>query len=246
MSDRTGTEKLRNLVFRCQQGDARSYGEIVDRFKDMAYGYAYAILGDFHLAEDAAQEAFAEAWRCPHNIEVPEAFPGWFKRIVFKQCERLTRKKDPVVQMESADGVPSQTGDPVRTVMRTDMKERVLAAVRGLPEAQRTVTTLFYINGYSHEEIAGFLDVPVGTVKSRLHSSRKRLKERTELITASKTDEEPKSSISPSTEFWNNGFRSEACWLSDYFPEMVSPRNRTQGKMLVPKSTRSAEMPPIF
>lgn len=65
------------------------------RFQDMAYGYAYAVLNDFHLAEDAAQEAFVEAHGCLPNLEHPQAFPAWLKRIVFKHCDRLTRGKRP-------------------------------------------------------------------------------------------------------------------------------------------------------
>ena len=57
-------EELKSLVLRAQAGDLEACGEIVERFQDMAYGYAYSVLGDFHLAEDAAQEAFIEAYRC--------------------------------------------------------------------------------------------------------------------------------------------------------------------------------------
>ena len=86
-------ETLESLVERAQSGDQNAYGEIVRRFQDMAYGYAYAILGDFQLAEDAAQEAFIEAYHCLPNLREPRAFPGWFKRVVFGRCNRLIRGK---------------------------------------------------------------------------------------------------------------------------------------------------------
>src|SRR5215213_732397 len=71
----------------------RSFGEIVARFQDMAFACAFAILNDFYLAEDVAQEAFIVAWQKLDQLKDPKAFPGWFKSIVFTQCNRLTRGK---------------------------------------------------------------------------------------------------------------------------------------------------------
>ncbi len=172
-------EKLQSLVTRGRAGDVDAYGEIVRRFQDMGYGYAYSILGDFHLAEDAAQEAFIEAYRCLGNLREPAAFPGWFRRIIFKHCDRLTRRKEiPAASLEAAVEVASPARQPSQAAEDREMRDKVLAAIRSLPEQQREVTTLFYINGYSQNDIAEFLEVPAGTVKSRLTASRNRLKER--------------------------------------------------------------------
>lgn len=162
-----------------QKGDVSAYGEIVRRFQDMAYGYAYAILGDFQLAQDAAQEAFIEAYRQLADLKEPKAFPGWLKRIIFKHCDRLTRgKRILTVPLEEAMGEQSPMDGPDRRVERMEMKDEVLAAIQSLPDNQRVATTLFYINGYSQSEVADFLEVPVSTVKKRLHDSRRKLKER--------------------------------------------------------------------
>jgi len=172
-------QELGPLVERVQAGDLAAYGDIVRRFQDMAYGYAYSILGDFHLAQDAAQEAFIQAYRDLRALRTSDAFPGWFRRIVFKQCDRIRRKR-PTTQPLPADGgepVSGETGPPEAAEKR-ELRDCVLAAVRKLPEHQRTVTTLFYINGYTVNDIADFLEAPAGTVKRRLHDSRKRLKER--------------------------------------------------------------------
>jgi RNA polymerase sigma factor (sigma-70 family) len=69
----------------------RAFDQIVRQYQDLAYGYAYAVLGEFELAEDAAQETFLAAWRSLDQLREPEAFPGWLKRIVLTQCSRLTR-----------------------------------------------------------------------------------------------------------------------------------------------------------
>lgn len=172
-------EELVSLVLNAQNGDAEAYSRLVGRFQDMAYGYAYAILGDFHLAEDATQEAFIEAYRGLPGLQAPLAFPAWFKRIVFKHCDRLTRRKNPpLVLLDDALAYVSESPSPAEMVERHEVAERVQAAIQALPVGQRLVTTLFYIDGYTQNEIADFLEVPAKTVKSRLHSSRQRLKER--------------------------------------------------------------------
>ena len=164
---------------RAQSADLEAYGEIVRRFQDMAYGYAYSILGDFHLAEDAAQEAFIDAYRRLDQLREPAAFPGWFRKICFKHCDRMTRGRCvPTGPLDAGATVASQAAGPAEAAERHEMKDAVLEAIRSLPEGERTATTLFYINGYSQKEIADFLEVPVTTVNNRLHASRKRLKER--------------------------------------------------------------------
>src|SRR5215813_7974873 len=80
------------LIVRVRDGDADAYDIVVHRFQDMAVGYGYSILHDFQLAEDAAQEAFFEAHRCLASLRDPAAFPGWFRRIVFKHCDRIMRR----------------------------------------------------------------------------------------------------------------------------------------------------------
>lgn len=172
-------EELASAIISAQQGDLEAYGRIVQRFQDMACGYAYSILGDFDLAEDAAQESFIQAYRQLGNLREPQAFASWFRRIVFTQCTRLTRRKQlDILPLEDAAAMPSSDPSPTELLEQNELSQKVLDAITGLPEAERTVTTLFYINGYSHNDIAGFLDVPVSTVKSRLHTSRNRLKER--------------------------------------------------------------------
>ena len=171
-------DALHELVTRAREGDADAFAAVVRRFQDMAVGYGYSILHDFQLAEDAAQEAFFEAYRTLSSLREPAAFAGWFRRIVFKQCDRITRRHTVVtvpidVANESAHAPIvsgfSRTGDEER-------KAQVLDAMRHLPEHERSTMTLFYIGGYSMEEVATFLEVPVSTIKGRLHSARERLR----------------------------------------------------------------------
>ena len=77
-------QALTDLIRRAQRGDLNAFDVIIQRFRDMAVAYAYSILGDFHLAEDAAQEAFVQAYQDLKQLRKPQAFPSWFRRIVFK------------------------------------------------------------------------------------------------------------------------------------------------------------------
>lgn len=168
-------DTLETLVVRVQGGDLAAYGELIGQFQDMAVGYAYSILGDFHLAQDAAQEAFIQAYRDLKQLKVPRAFPAWFRKVVFRQCDRFTRgNRVAVVPLDAVGDLPGRKDE----TMDSDLSEKVLAAIQGLPKPERTVTTLFYINGYTQKDIAGFLNVPEATVNNRLHKARNRLKER--------------------------------------------------------------------
>jgi RNA polymerase sigma factor (sigma-70 family) len=155
----------------------RAFDAIVRQYQDLAYGYAYAVLGQFELAEDAAQEAFLTAWRSLDQLREPEAFPGWLKRIVLTQCSRLTRGKQlDLVPLSSAAELPSLGPDPYRAAEQSELRARVATEVQALPENERVVTTLFYISEYSLKEIAVFLELPVTTVKKRLWSARQKLR----------------------------------------------------------------------
>ena len=170
-------EELATLVVEAQEGDLDTYGVIVRRCQGMALATAYARLQDRHLAEDAVQEAFVQAYRDLKHLRTPAAFPGWLKRIVLKYCDRATRgKKLPTLGLECAAEVRSTVPGPDDELHRKELRQRVLDAVQALPQHQRTTTQLFYVDGYSQKEVAAFMEVPVTTVKKRLHDARKRLK----------------------------------------------------------------------
>ena len=180
-------------VCRAREGDIEAYAAIVRQFRDMACGYAYSLLGDFHLAEDATQEAFVQAYRDLKMLSAPRAFPGWLKRIVFKHCDRITRgKRAPLTRLTDASQAVGHSPDPSAAVAKQEMAERVLAAVAALPKRERTVATLFYVNGYSRRTIAEFLEAPLTTVDNRLHAARKRLREK---MARSAIDDEMKKRI---------------------------------------------------
>ena len=172
-------EELTTLVMAAQGGKRDAFGEIVERFQDMAYAVGYARLGDAHLAEDIAQEAFLEAYINLTKLQEPAAFPGWFRTIVFRQCQRVMRRKQPaLVPLEAMMGASTTEPGPMTVAETKDTQEFVHQTIMALPERERQVTLLFYITDYSQKEIADFLGVRVSTVKNRLFSARNHLRER--------------------------------------------------------------------
>ncbi len=171
-------EELEALLLRVQDGETDAYAPVVQRLQDMALAYGYAVLGDFHAAEDAAQDAFVEAYRDLPKLRAPRAFPAWFRKIVLKHCDRRTRRKRvAVIPLTSAAELVEPMADPAQVVERQELQATLKAALQSLPEHERVVTTLFYVNDYSYRDIAAFLGVPITTIKNRLHAARSHLRE---------------------------------------------------------------------
>lgn len=170
-------ENLTGLIVAARKGDNEAFELVVRRFQDLAVGYAYTQLGDWQEAEDAAQEAFLAAWIGLMKLRDAAAFPGWFRRIVYTQANRRLRVKQPMaVSLEQVAEIA--VADGAGRMEQTPAADAVAAALESLPEAQRTVALLHYMNDFRQREIAAFLEIPVGTVKSRLYHARKQLKER--------------------------------------------------------------------
>ncbi len=177
--------EARALVLKATDSDAtlaerqEAFGGLVGAFQDMAYACAYAVLGDFGLAEDAAQEAFISAWQKLSQLRQPEAFPGWVRRIVLTECNRLTRRKRlRFASLEDGEDVPSIVDSPQTVIERDELKKTVRAAIEELPENERMVVTLFYLQEHSQRDIGAFLELPMTTVAKRLYSARVRLRDK--------------------------------------------------------------------
>ena len=150
----------------------------------MAVGYAYSVLGDWQQAEDAAQEAFIRAYYSLHSLRDAAAFPGWFRRIVFTESNRTLRsRRSLTVSLDQVAEVAVATGFNVSDLIeQRELTDAIYAAVNTLPDKQRDAILLYYMSGFSQQEVAVFLDVPVATIKTRLHYARKQLKQRIEQL----------------------------------------------------------------
>ena len=163
------------MVTRAQQGDARAFDALVRRFQNPAVAYARTLLRDPAAAEDAAQEAFVQAWRDLPRLSEPAAFGSWLRRIVFKFCDRARRSDRPTLPLAETLPLPRDQ-EPGAVVERADEAAKVRAAIDALPCPQREAILLYYLTGHDVKEIAAFFSLPPSAVKNRLHAARKRLR----------------------------------------------------------------------
>jgi RNA polymerase sigma factor (sigma-70 family) len=167
------------LVTLAREGDRSAFTRLVHRFQDFAVACAYARLGDPEAARDAAQEALVDGYLHLAQLREPAAFPGWLRRIVFKHCDRLVRGTRPAIA--SLDRV-AELGDDAPSASEAlaigEEQARLRAALEALPEQERTLLALQYLGGQGQREIAFLLELPLTTVKKRLHTARRRLRER--------------------------------------------------------------------
>ncbi|WP_420643710.1 RNA polymerase sigma factor [Candidatus Leptofilum sp.] len=175
--------ELAQLVQTARSGRAKTeirqqaFAELVSRFYETAFRWAFSRLHDADLAQDAVQEAFVVAYQKLHQLQQPEAFAGWFKQIVLSQTYRLLRDTRPLAQaINLSQDIITQEPGPVALVENDELKARVMTAVQALPEKEQVVTQLFYLNGYSQKEIARLLELPLTTVKKRLQYARRNLR----------------------------------------------------------------------
>lgn len=167
------------MVEDAREGDQAAFTALALHYQEMALGYALSILGDFHLAQDATQEALFAAYRGMRSLEDPARFPAWLRGIVRFQCIRVRRRRfADLASLDATWDMPAGVPGPEQQLEMKEGFHRVLAAIRSLPEPQREVAMLFYIKDYSHREIAAFLELPATTVNNRLHAARKALRGR--------------------------------------------------------------------
>ncbi len=170
------SEDVAQLVTRAQTGSYEAFDVLVRRFQDMAVGYAFHVIGDFHLAEDAAQEAFIGAWTDLPRLRDQAAFPGWFRRLVFMRCSRQTRAlKRGLVVAADLDLLADPTPGADDALDVQDHRQQLYRAMAVLPDQERLVTVLFYIGRHTHGEIGDFLGLSPDTVNNRLRAARGRL-----------------------------------------------------------------------
>lgn len=172
-----GETPMQQWIERAKQGNREAFDLIVRRFEAMAYAVAYERLRDSHLAEDAVQEAFAEAFIHLRKLKEADAFPGWFKTIVIRQCHRLVRRKrHPTVPFDQlAQTIGRQPSVP-EIVERKEMQQCLHDSIAALSSNLRVTVQLFYFHGYSLPEISAYLGTPVPVLKKRLFDARAKLK----------------------------------------------------------------------
>jgi RNA polymerase sigma factor (sigma-70 family) len=166
------------LVALAARSENSALAELYDRYGRTAYGLAFRILRDQTLAEDAVQEAFLAVWRTASRF-VPERGKAstWILTLVHRRAVDVVRREQRR-RSESLDRAPEPAVEGVEEDAWLRLqRERVQAALRNLPDAQREALELAYYGGFSQSELAERLGQPLGTIKSRMFTGLSRMRE---------------------------------------------------------------------
>lgn len=167
------------LIKRAKHGDSAAYGELVSWHYDGVIRVVYHLCGDAQVAQDAAQDAFIRAWSKLGEYQPRGPFRSWVYRIAANAALDALRRK-PGERLDDGEGPGSlteRTPGPEAAYLEKERAQALQAAVRALPAAARAVLVLREYGELSYEEIAAALDIPAGTVMSRLSYARGRLRE---------------------------------------------------------------------
>ncbi len=170
------------LIAEALSGNSGAFGMLVERYQDRLYNTMVHVVGSAEDARDVVQDAFVQAFVKLETFQQSAAFYTWLYRIAFNLAMSRLRRKKPTVSVEQ---VRESTGlDPVDPHGTPDgplEKDERVAMVRNaiaqLKEDHRRVLVLREIDGYAYDEISEILDLPVGTVRSRLHRARMELRD---------------------------------------------------------------------
>lgn len=168
----------RRDIERFLQGSQQGFEDLMNRYRQSAYGIALGLTGNHDDAMDAVQRAFINVHRSLRRFRLDEPFFPWLYRIVRnaalnqKRNESRHRGDIPLEWADRGDGRP----DPLQQAEAEDLRRRMWEALADLPEAQREVFLLYHFQGLKYRQIAAALGIPTGTVMSRLHNARLRLR----------------------------------------------------------------------
>ena len=175
----------RALIQRCIAGDAVAFEPLVEKYRQRVWRLAYQVLHDREEAWDVAQEAFVRAFHSLPSFRGQSAFYTWLFRITVNVATDRHRQRgaqarafgpERVTEEEWARSTPDPGRGPDQEAARAEQRERIRRALDALPPKARTIIMLSDVEGLSYREIAEVLNCPIGTVMSRLHNARKRLK----------------------------------------------------------------------
>lgn len=174
----SSTEAESSLISRAQRGDRGAYGELVRLYHAGVINVVYRLCGDARLAEDAAQEAFIRGWLHLPSYNPRSSLRNWLYQIAVNAALD-TLRKETKVSPNALEDLPLAASDPgpEAAVIQAEQRTQVQRAILALPPSSRVVLVLREYEGLSYQEIASALEIPIGTVMSRLNFARSRLKE---------------------------------------------------------------------
>jgi RNA polymerase sigma-70 factor, ECF subfamily len=170
------------LIDETLKGNSSAFGRLVTCYQDRLYNTLVHVMGSADEARDVCQDAFVQAFVKLHTFHGTSAFYTWLYRIALNMAISKRRKKRPTLSVEqhreaTGDDPLARDGAPAERMERQERVDQVRAALAMLDDDFRTVLVLREIDGHPYDAIAEMLDLPLGTVRSRLHRARMELRE---------------------------------------------------------------------
>ena len=183
------------LVRRVQKGDTRAFDLLVGKYQHKIMGLVSRYIRDRSEVEDVTQEAFIKAYKALPRFRGDSAFYTWLYRIAINTAKNYLvaqSRRPPGSDIDVADAEYLSSGSelqdietPENSLFRDELQQTVDRAIRTLPEDLKTAVTLREYDGLSYEEIAGIMDCPVGTVRSRIFRAREAIDKQIESLMGS-------------------------------------------------------------
>ena len=186
--DEVNVHEDQRLIAQTLDGSTSAFGQLVRKYQDRLYHALVHTLGNEHDAQDVAQEAFVQAYCKLNTFQHAARFYTWLYRIAFNLAMNHLRRRRPERFSDHRAGAEGQWERTVAAPPEEDPLERqetcqqVQQALQRLGEDFRAILVLREIEGYSYEEIADILQLPIGTVRSRLHRARCQMREELEKL----------------------------------------------------------------
>ncbi len=170
------------LVRQAQTGDRIAFGQLFERFQPTVFAIALRRLGNFNDAQELVQDVFIQAMTKLDQLRTPECFIGWLRQITVRMSINRRVRRGPMISVEPEilEATLTVTADPCDIVLAGERRDQVRRGVARLRAMDRETLDAFYVQGQSLIEMSDQFDAPIGTIKRRLHTARKRLAQEVE------------------------------------------------------------------
>ena len=181
-NDQNGVSEF-DLVVRAREGNRAAFGTLITRHMQRAYYLALGLVGSHEDAEDLSQEAFARVYRSHESLDPTRPFFGLLYQVLRRLCfnhlrdvkARRLRLEEHAYWLAEEASSRAADSDPVRRSELKELRDRLGAAIEAVSEKEREVLVLKEFDGLRYKEIGELLEIPIGTVMSRLYTARKAL-----------------------------------------------------------------------
>jgi RNA polymerase sigma-70 factor (ECF subfamily) len=176
MTDQRESVRCRELVGQAQAADSAAFADLVRQYRGLVFAVCFQQTGSFADSEELTQEVFLAAHRGLASIREPDKMAAWLQGIA-RNLSKMHRRR-PGMDLAVLPDVEPAAGGATRAIRSLELQDVLHQALQRVTERNREVLALHYLGGYSYREIGALCNLPLRTVRSRLHEARAQLKSR--------------------------------------------------------------------